>query len=191
MITITKQMITKFLTRLSLERPTEKLVLGNSKRVSFRVVTDNSFGGKSLARFEENRFFRGELRGDIPFAAIRGELPSDLQDIGDFEGFSLRVRSIDDRRFSFNLQPPTIIPQDLYQGFIVLPSSNQFYTLVLPFKSMLLTGKGKAREIQRKLDSTRIQTIGFSVGGPGSKPGPFELEIEFIKWINDIRGIRV
>ena len=177
-------MLSRFWSRLNLHRAEEQLVLGSGRTVPFRVSTDRAFGGKSTAVFDEgNRVFRGELKGDLPFAAVRGTLPTDVQDIGDFSGLSIRVKSVNKRNFAVNLQTPSFFPNDLYQGFIVLPRPNEFFELSIPFSSLLLTGKGRIREVQRSLDTYTVNTLGFSVGGPESTPGPFELEIDWIKWV--------
>ena len=172
--------------RLNLQRAEEQLVTGKGKNIDFKVTTDSGFGGKSTASFVNGRIFRGELIGDVPFTAIRAVVPPESQDIGDFAGVSLRVRSQDRRSFAFNLQTPSFFPQDLYQAFIVLPEPNEFYELSLPFSNFLLTGRGRVREVQRELDTTTITTIGFSVGGQESKPGKFELEIDWVKWVRDV-----
>ena len=179
-----------FWSRFSLELPTERVVLGHEKTLPFRVVTDSSFGGTSTGRFEEGRFFRGELVGSNPFVALRARLPEDDSFVADFEGFSLRVRSRTCHRFSFNLQTPALIPQDLYQAFMVLPEPGKFFEMVLPFENMLLTGRGRPREIQRKLDSRYLKTIGLSVGGEHAEEGAFELEIDWIKWVREVNGSR-
>jgi hypothetical protein len=179
-------MIQKLISKLNLQRPEECLVLGQGKSLNFRVTTDGAFGGQSKAAFENSRVFRGTLVGELPFAAMRAVLPAESQDIGDFRGVTLRVRSKDKRNFALNLQTPTFFAHDLYQGFIVLPRENEFFELSLPFNHFLLTGKGKIREIQRELDTNTITTLGFSVGGHGSRPGDFELEIDWIKWVRDL-----
>ena len=179
-------MWSKIVSKLSLQRAEEQLVLGAGRRIDFKITTDSAFGGKSTARFDDNKFFRGELVGEIPFAAIRAPLPKDVQDIGDFRGVNLRVRTRDKRNFSLNLQTPSFFQQDLYQAFIVLPQPNKFYELSLPFKDFLLTGKGRVREVQRELDTHTLTTIGVSVGGQESQPGTFELEIDYIKWVKEV-----
>jgi len=173
----------RWLSRLSLYRPEEHLVLGPGKLIDFKASTDSAFGGTSKASFVDNRFFRGELVGENHFAAVRAILPRQSSDIGDFEKLALRVKSTEKRNFSINLQTPSFFLHDLYQGFIVLPEQNKFFELSIPFASLLLTAKGRVREDQRRLDTYELSTIGFSVGGPGSKPGKFELEVDWIKWV--------
>jgi hypothetical protein len=177
-------MFSRIRAKMSLHRLDERLVLGGCQpSINFKVSTDVAFGGKSKASFDENRYFRGELVGDLPFAAIRAVLPEEVQDIGDFSGLSIRVKSKDKRNFAINLQTPSYFPHDLYQGFIVLPRSNEFFELSIPFSHLLLTGKGRVREVQRLLDTYTVNTLGFSVGGPGATPGPFEFEIDWVKWV--------
>ena len=176
-------MFSRLMNKLNLNRAEEQLVLGPGRIINFGATTDKGFGGKSTASFDENKYFRGELVGELPFAALRAPLPSDARDIGDFQGVMLRVKSKDKRNFSFNLQTPTFFHGDLYQAFIVLPRPDEFFELSLPFTKFLLTGKGRVREIQRELDTNTLSTIGFSVGGQGSTPGKFELEIDWVKWV--------
>ena len=168
-----------------MNRAEEQIVLGLGNQLQFHVATDGAFGGKSKAEFHDNRYFRGELVGETPFAAIRTILPDHVQDVGDFSGLALRVKSADQRNYAINLQAPSFFAHDLHQGFIVLPRANEFFDLKIPFDKLLLTGKGRVREVQRHLDTPRIVTLGLSVGGPGAVAGPFELEIDWIKWIRD------
>jgi len=54
---------------------------------------------------------------------------------------------------------------------------------------MILTGGGgNVRNIQRRLDGGRLTAIILSAGGQGSEPGPFCLQLEWIKWIQNIKA---
>lgn len=70
--------------------------------------------------------------------------------------------------------------------YIVLPRSNEFFDVQLPFTHLLLTGRGQVREMQRQLDIPTLKSIGFSVGGPEAKDGPFELEIDSFRWLRNV-----
>ena len=60
-------MLSRFWSRLNLQRAEEQLVLGQGRKMKFFVSTDKAFGGDSTASFDDARFFRGQLAGKSHF----------------------------------------------------------------------------------------------------------------------------
>jgi hypothetical protein len=67
----------------------------------------------------------------------------------------------------------------LYQGTLQSPVPGTWHTQVLPLQALRLTGRGRLRERQRKLDGeTTLQSIGVLLAD--EKDGPFQLDIASI-----------
>lgn len=55
-------------------------------------------------------------------------------------------------------------------------------TAILPFRNLVLTGRGRIKSTQRLFDYETINTVGFTLAG--EQPGDFSLEIKQLKVIN-------
>jgi hypothetical protein len=67
----------------------------------------------------------------------------------------------------------------LFQGTLLSPVPGEWHTLVLPLQALWLTGRGRLRERQRKLDGdANLQSIGILLAD--EKDGPFQLDVASI-----------
>ena len=156
--------------------------------------------------FEENfAVFSGELHTELPevaaleegneartgsgtgkkvvrlgFAAAKATLPWYLQDVSDFDALEVKFKS-DGRQYTVNVQPESFFHDDLYQGYMKVDKEleGQWVVAKLPFSDMLLTGRGRIKEVQRSFDHDMITSIGLTIAD--DKEGPFRLEVEYIR----------
>jgi hypothetical protein len=173
-------------TTTSLSPPADHII--RLKDLQWKCISDaTAFGGNSISKvdFTDNGgiHFHGTLADQNGFAAIIAPLNVKTNDthIGDHRGVRIRIKP-DDRRYSLNFTPESAIPEDMYQAFMV-SKPNIWSTLEIGWDRLLLTSRGLEREEQREFDTETLLKIGFSVGGKGSKSGPFSLFVEEIKWV--------
>ena len=112
------------------------------------------------------------------FAGVVYELPSSAANIGDHDVLEVLVRS-DGRRWAVNVLPDSWVTDDLYQGFLTGVPAGKWVVAEMPFRELLLTGRGYVKEHQRKFDTHVINAIGFSLAD--NKDGPFRLEVQYVK----------
>lgn len=138
--------------------------------------------------------FAGELHTQLPpsenqgpkkvvrlgFAAARAYMPWYLQDVSDFDALEIKLKS-DGRRYTVNLQPESFFGDDLYQGYLVVDKmqKGEWVVAKLPFSDLLLTGRGRVKEVQRSFDHDQVTSLGVSIADDQS--GPFRLEVEYIR----------
>lgn len=146
-------------------------------------VTDAGFGGESTSNFDHFRYFRGELVGDRPFAAIAADIPHQHKNIRGFDGFSIRIKTRDLRPFAVNFKVNTSFGGSRFQGFVKPKAAGQFFEYRLKFQDLVLMFKGKMAKNQIQLDVGHVQRIYFTMGGRYALPGKFEVEIDRIQWI--------
>lgn len=114
------------------------------------------------------------------YCAIRTKVPRRLQELYEYRGLELKVRSKYERQvFSVNLTAKSFFPDDLYQGFLMNLPPSEWVSATLPFDRFVLTSYGYEKEVQRELNKEAVKTIGFTV--MSDRPGPFELEISRIR----------
>lgn len=110
------------------------------------------------------------------YCAIVSERLAEPIDLEGFEALEMRVRT-DGRIYMVNMTMDTMM-DDLYQGYIML-EGGEWHTLELPFDRFLLTSRGRARDVQRKMDVDQMLSFGITLAD--QQEGPFSLEIEYIK----------
>ena len=158
----------------------------------WRVVTDDSIKGTSKASFD------GLVEGEVSFARFSGSLKKPVGDhnlkarsgfvalqknhwdppicLGDFNYLRVKIRS-DGRPYLINLRVDSFNHEDLYQGSL-LSLPGEWTSLNVPFSSFALTGRGRLRASQRKLDGdAELQNIGILLADSN---GPFCLDIKEI-----------
>ena len=158
------------------------------------TVTDAPWGGKSKASFstEGVAAFTGFTSLEKPtdvgvgrtgFCAARSEPWPDQEviDCDDYASIELVVRS-DGRVYAVNLDVDSFFTGELYQGFINLPASPEWRTIVLPFEQFMLTRGGRATVRQRYLDRCHVRSIGFSISD--GREGPFRFECKSIRAVD-------
>ena len=156
---------------------------GGAPPLAWQVVTDRAFGGSSQGGFDAaTGVFSGRVAQPGGFVAIRAPLSRELGDIEGFAGLAARVRS-DGGKYTLSVKPVSSFKDDLYQSFLVV-DTRQWIEVELGFADMLLTGSGgRVREAQRALDAGPLTHVVLSCGGINAAPGPFALQLEWLKWI--------
>ena len=154
--------------------------------------SDLEVGGESTCSFCWNgetgggtyAVFSGKIGSDhsgkavrTGYCAVRSPTPQVPLNLEHFESLECKIRS-DLRMYSLNIISDAWIKTDLHQGFFFVDSSD-WVTIEIPFRNLVLIEKGKPSIFQRSLDSRNVLTFGISVSD--SIPGPFRLEIEYIK----------
>ncbi|RKP35453.1 complex I intermediate-associated protein 30-domain-containing protein [Dimargaris cristalligena] len=164
------------------------------------VGSDKDIGGYSTAKLEiteaNTGLFHGHLSQDIPndakivrsgYAAIRSKknekvmLQEAAWDTVPFRYLSLRVKG-DRRKYLVNISTSSFIKTDLYQHRLFLRTPGQWEIVHLPFRFFAMTNNGSF--VSQHIDMYRemVETIGISLSD--KQPGPFRLEIDWIKATN-------
>jgi hypothetical protein len=209
-----------------------KCLSSNDTAEGWQLISDQSVGGKSECSIEfappaessgassGSGVFAGVLNSDASgnsklaksgFCAARYRLPPRDEDLGQYEGLAMRVKS-DGRTYTVNVQCDTWFADDLYQGFIVTPK-DEWVTVELPFKQFLLTSAGYVRTEQRVfkpetlstialcLTSAKAPVVGVGLRLPGAvnsveaddqraveekfpDDGPFCIEVQWVKAVS-------
>ncbi|KAL1924600.1 uncharacterized protein VTP21DRAFT_4254 [Calcarisporiella thermophila] len=163
------------------------------------VGSDKDIGGFSEANLELTPEGKGKFHGNISlelpsnlaikqsgYAAIRSKVqPASLfgtpcWDTSLFRYLALKVRG-DTRKYFVNIQTDGVIQTDLYQHRLFLQKPGEWETVMIPFRDFVLTNQGIVQEQQIEMYRERVKTIGISLIG---QPGPFSLEIDWIKAMN-------
>lgn len=117
------------------------------------------------------------------FCAMKGYCSS-IQDLRDYQGFEIDVRSENKQLFFFNTAYETHFQGDLYQFGLKLPA-RRWCRIHLPFSMFKLTAGGMEREYQRVNDSLQLETIGFllknDANDENNEPVDFKLDIRLIQ----------
>uniref|UniRef100_A0A7S2SEI9 NADH:ubiquinone oxidoreductase intermediate-associated protein 30 domain-containing protein n=1 Tax=Mucochytrium quahogii TaxID=96639 RepID=A0A7S2SEI9_9STRA len=153
------------------------------------VGSDEDYGGQSTAVWsleDDKAVFSGHLSLDpsvevhrTGFAHCLGRLPWHLRDATGYNGLELTVKA-DHHRYLVNVKPKTFIPDDLYQGLLVISEElrGEWVTARLHFRDFVLTGRGRLKTEYREFDSRELLSLGFSV--QDEVEGDFRLEVESI-----------
>ena len=90
----------------------------------------------------------------------------------------------DGKKYLINVEPESFIPNEFYQGVLMVNSNyvGQWASAILPFRQMLLIGRGRIKDIQRSFDYNVINNLGVTM--TGNQPGKFNFEIKQIKVVN-------
>lgn len=143
------------------------------------------------------------LQSDVQrsgFTAIRSpEFPFDGASLeGLYNSLEITCRS-DSRLYTVNLKVSSFIPDDVYQGHILMSPTDadmeeeeeedglKFDKFVLPFKDFRLTAYGRERELSRELDDKiKIQSIGLTL--MDGQNGDFIFDLARIRAVNMHEG---
>ncbi len=146
----------------------------------WQTVNDGVMGGRSEGRFkinqEQNLEFFGSLslENNGGFASVRASGTR----LGLRKGDSIvaRVRG-DGREYSFNLYADRNVGRFSYrQSF--KSKKDEWIEVSLPTVNFVATWRGRAFP-NEKLDPTKVTGLGFLLGD--KQPGPFKLEVDWIK----------
>ncbi|KAJ3045503.1 hypothetical protein HDV00_009157 [Rhizophlyctis rosea] len=168
------------------------------------VGSDADIGGLSEAYWgftpENTALFWGNISTEIPagvklersgYAGIRSkERPRTLFhrprfDTSYFRYLAIRARG-DTRQWFVNLQTETIFPSYLWQHRLYFQNPGEWETVLVPFRDFVLTAHGFVQQRQLVMNRTKVKTVGFSIV---RQPGPFQLEIDWIKAVNTPRTL--
>ncbi|KAI9292269.1 CIA30-domain-containing protein [Neoconidiobolus thromboides FSU 785] len=174
----------------------------------FIIGSDADIGGKSSVNLSLNdcghAVFSGNISPYMPnyleikvhgYAAFKLKTPengffeSELFDTLPFRYLALRVRGTNGkngmppiRRFTVNIQTDSLIPSDLFQHRLFLNKPGEWETVLIPFNEFVLTNDGAVEPQQMSMFREKVKSIGISL--LDQKPGPFKLEIDWIKAYN-------
>lgn len=170
---------------------------GHTGGREWTTASDAAWGGKSFAAFERearSAAFRGVTSLELPadgaasrtgFCAARSSPWPDheLVDCDDYGALELCLRT-DGRTYGINLDVDSFFTGELFQGFLTLPASREWRTVILPFEKFVLTRGGRFTERQRHLDRRQVRSLGFSI--TDGKHGPFRLEIRHVRAVEPV-----
>ncbi|WP_372370064.1 CIA30 family protein [Candidatus Uabimicrobium sp. HlEnr_7] len=146
------------------------------------AVNDNVMGGLSNGNSslsDQKLIFSGNLslENNGGFSSIRS--PKVSQDLTSCKGIQLRVKG-DGRNYLFNIYTNIRIPAGSYRGSFTT-TAGKWTEIFIPFTEFQATSFGRAIPFFPSLNRKQIKRLGFMVSD--KKPGPFRLEIEWIKAI--------
>lgn len=192
--------------------PLEEILFDFSKNSGqvFRakVHTDSKFGGRSRATFrvgklgqgggfgavfegmisnEHSELWKGNKATRLGFAAVTLEqIDGDEMDCENFQGLHLRIRPRDTRTYGITLRGAApLAPGLIYQAFVraQTPIPTEFKDIVCDFAKFMPMMGAEILEDDRELEGARFSAI--SIHPINAAPGPFRIELEFIKAVND------
>ncbi|KAJ3303937.1 hypothetical protein HDV03_003410 [Kappamyces sp. JEL0829] len=82
-----------------------------------------------------------------------------------------------------NIQTDSLYPSLVWQHRLYFSSPGQWETIRIPFRDFVKTSHGFVQKNQLAMDKSQVKTIGFSLL---RQPGPFELELAWIKAVNTL-----
>lgn len=149
-------------------------------RKPWQTVNDGVMGGRSVGRFRINDDKRMEFFGTLSlennggFASVRarsGNLALKKDDV-----IVARVKG-DGREYKFNVYTQSNLGGYSYrQSFRT--KAEEWIDVELPVSNFVATWRGNVFP-NKKLDPSKITGLGFLLGD--KKPGPFKLEVEWIR----------
>ncbi len=147
---------------------------------SWRVVNDGVMGGRSVGSFNINAFKKMEFSGVLSlennggFSSVRaGRAGLDLRKS---DSIVIRVRG-DGRQYNFNLYTQTNLGGYSYRKSFQT-KQGEWVEVKLPLDQFVATWRGRVFP-DEKLEPGKVAGMGFLLGD--KKPGPFKLEVEWIK----------
>ena len=114
------------------------------------------------------------------FCSVRTEFPRENMDLSEFTSLELWLR-MDHNPYVVNVRAHTLVPDDLYQGFLPpapLEQRGDWLRFELPFERFVLTSFGYEKALEREMDTQRMQTLGFTV--MAEEDTDFRLDIALI-----------
>ena len=147
---------------------------------SWQTVNDGVMGGRSVGRFKLNAEKKLEFFGNLSlennggFASVRARGAQLGLEKGDL--IVARVRG-DGREYNFNLYAQRNLEGYSYrQSFTTM--KGEWIEVHLPVDKFVATWRGRVFP-NEKLDPSKVTGLGILLGD--KKPGPFKLEIDWIK----------
>ncbi len=165
---------------LSVTEAQERVLFSFDKADSakpWQSVNDGVMGGRSDGRFNINQDKKMEFLGTLSlennggFASIRARGRNLGLEAGDV--IVARVRG-DGRQYNFNIYAQSNL--SYRQEFQT--KKDQWIEVELPVDELVATWRGRVVP-NEKLDPSKVTGLGFLLGD--KKPGPFKLEVEWIK----------
>jgi len=110
--------------------------------------------------------------------------------LDEWDGIHLRCRLGIPRSYMFNLKAESFFPDDIYHGFFprknpsihplkpTTESPDGWTDVILPFKSFLVSSRGRMKEIPLELDTVKLEHVGFTMADGVN--GKFQLDIASI-----------
>lgn len=148
---------------------------------NWRVVNDGVMGGLSQSEIipsgNDTAVFQGtlSLENNGGFSSTR-TIPGPLKMNG-YDALVIRIKG-DGRAYQFRLRTDDRFDGIAYrQKFTTV--SNEWMTVRLPFDDFVPVFRGRELKNAEPLSADKIQQIGFLISD--QKPGPFRLEIDWIK----------
>lgn len=142
----------------------------------FRTVNDGVMGGRSDGRIKINAYKNLEFYGTLSlennggFASFRSGQSNLGLKAGD--AIELRVRG-DGREYNFNLYSGNRTFRKSFQTI-----AGEWVVVRLPIDQFVATFRGRTMR-NVPMDPARLNRLGIQLGD--KKPGPFKLEVEWIK----------
>ena len=99
-----------------------------------------------------------------------------------FRYFAARIRA-DRRRYFVNVQTSGPVETDLFQHRLFPATPGKWETIIIPWRSFILTNNGRIIERQIEMMRESVRSIGISVADR-ELDGDFRLEIAWLKAIN-------
>lgn len=146
---------------------------------AWQTVNDGVMGGRSSGRFRINADQNLEFYGNLSlannggFASVRGR--NSKMALTQDDVIVARVRG-DGRTYRFNLYTSRSMREISFrQSFTT--KKGEWVEVELPVKNSVATWRG--RNLSNRLDARQVTGLGFLLGD--KRPGPFKLEVEWIK----------
>jgi len=156
---------------------------GSGAATAWQTVNDGVMGGRSIGRMriledEKMQFYVVlSLKNNGGFASIRAKGRQMSFDSGDF--IVVKVRG-DGRTYKFNLYADRSLRGFSYrQSFQT--KKNEWIEVRFPLNRFVATWRGRVYSGQ-KLDPRKVTGVGFLLGD--KRPGPFKLEVDWIKAVD-------
>lgn len=149
-------------------------------RGTWRAVNDGVMGGVSRGAYDLTKdghlHFHGKLslENNGGFASIRSSGPR--HNLKNYQGIILRVRG-DGRSYYFTIRTDFRIMAGSYR-MAFATTAGKWQEIYLPFEKFRATSFGRTLRYAPKLNRARIE--GFGIMLADKKPGPFNLEVDWI-----------
>jgi monofunctional biosynthetic peptidoglycan transglycosylase len=155
----------------------------DADRSEWYVINDGVMGGVSQSDIRRTDQGTGVFAGVLSlennggFASVR--VVVGLQDLSTYAGLEFRVRG-DGRAYQLRLRTNDGFDGIAYRAhFETL--DGEWTTKRIPFDEFLPTFRGRTLRDAPPLDTSRIRQLSFMLAD--KKPGPFSLEIDFVRTI--------
>jgi hypothetical protein len=150
------------------------------------VINDGVMGGLSHSAIERTGDGTGIFAGNLSLENSGGFVSARVsigeQDLSAYAGLEIRVRG-DGRTYQLRLRTDDSFDGVSYRALFET-GEGEWITARLPFEDFLPVFRGKILEYEPPMDISQIQQVGVLL--TDKNPGPFSLEIDFIRtWISE------